>query len=274
MKKILAPTDFSETARNSIEYAVRLAIQANAQLVLFHAYHMPALGADVPATDLNLEEMARWSYSSLHAIREDIYYRHGQGIEVECVCRCGFAAEEINDFALEYDADMIVVGMQGADFISEAVIGSVSTAIMREAPCPVLVIDRNLRFTEIRKLVFACDYIRPPRRETFDALKGFMGLFRNPWVYIVHVTGNGLSPGTALEALSKPRIREYLHHEGHSFHTVEGENIVEGLQQFAAQHQADLIVMVPHRYSFWRGIFYSPLSKRMAFHTRLPLLIL
>lgn len=28
------------------------------------------------------------------------------------------------------------------------------------------------------------------------------------------------------------------------------------------------------RYSFWRGIFYSPPTTRMAFHTSIPLLIL
>lgn len=274
MKKILAPTDFSDTSRNSIEYAVRLAIQANAQLVLFHAYHATPVSMDAPVTNLSLEEISKWSYSSLNAIREDIYYRHGQTLNVECVCRCGFAVEEISDFALEYDVDLVVMGMQGADYISEKVIGSISTALMREASCPVLVIDRKVRFTDIKRIVLACDYVKPPRREVFDALKDFAGLFASPWLYVVHVTSGDSTQTSFLESRAQPRIREFLHHEGHSFHTVQEDDIVTGLQRFAGEKQADLMVMVPRKYSFWRGIFYSPLTKRMAFHTSIPLLIL
>lgn len=274
MKKILAPTDFSDTARNAIEYAVRLAIQADAQLVLFHVYHASPVSADMSVETVSFEEKSKWSYSSLNAIREDIYYRYGKTLEIECACRCGFAVAEINDFALEYDVDLIVMGMQGADYISEKVIGSITTALIREAPCPVLVIDRHVRFAEIKRVVLAFDYVKPPRREVFNALKDFTGLFASPWIYVVNVTDNDSTQKSFLESKAQPRIREFLHHEGHSFHSVQEDDIIAGLHRFSDEKKADLMVMVPRRYSFWRGIFYSPLIKRMAFHTSIPLLIL
>lgn len=274
MKKILVPTDFSDTARNAIDYALQLALQANAQLVLFNAYHPTPVSADMPPETRSLEEIGKWSYASLNAIREDIYYRHGESLVVECVNRCGFAVEEIGDFALEYDVDLIVMGMQGTGYISEKVIGSVTTALMRDAPCPVLVIDRHVRFAPVKRVVFACDYLKPPRRPVFDALKDFVSLFPSPWIYVVNVKGDNNPQLSFLESRAQPRIREFLNHEGHSFHSVREDDIVAGLRRFSEEKEADLMVMVPRRYSFWRGIFYSPLTKRMAFHTTLPLLIL
>ena len=274
MKRILVPTDFSDTARNAVEYAVHLALQANAGLILFHAYHASPLAADVPPDSFfTLEEIHTRSDQSLQAIRHEILHRHGDTLTVECVSRCGFAVDEIVDFALEFDADLIVMGMQGAGYISETVIGSITTALLREAPCPVLVIDRHVKFTDIRRIVLACDYVQPPRRGTFEALKDFAGLFTSPWIYVVNVVGKNAVLVSSLEARNRPRVTEYLHHEGHSFHSVEDTDVVAGLKRFAEEKQADLMVMVPRRYSFWRGIFYAPLIKRMAFHTSVPLLI-
>lgn len=274
MKKILAPTDFSDTARNAIEYAVQLAIRANAQLVLFHAYHPMPLSADMPVETADLEEIGKWAHASLDALRQDIFYRHGQTLQIECVCRCGFAVEEINDFALEYDVDLVVMGMQGADYISEKVIGSITTALIREIPCPVLVIDRRVRFADIKRIVLACDYVKPPRREGFDALKNFMAIFVSYWVYVVNVTNDGGARVSFPESGTQLRIREFFNHEGCSFHSVREDDVIAGLRHFSDEKKADLMVMVPRRYSFWRGIFYSSLTKRMAFHTSIPLLIL
>lgn len=274
MKRILAPTDFSDTARNAVEYAVSLALQANAELILFHAYHASPLAVDVPLDNITLEEIHARSDQSLQAIRREILHRHGDTLTVECVSRCGFAVDEIADFALEYDADLVVMGMQGAGYISETVIGSITTALLREAPCPVLVIDRHVKFADIRRIVLACDYVQPPRREALDALKDFAGLFTSPWVYVVNVVGKNAVLVSSLESRNRPRVSACLNHEGHSFHSVEDTDVVAGLKRFAQEKQADLVVMVPRRYSFWRGIFYAPLIKRMAFHTSVPLLVL
>lgn len=274
MKKILAPTDFSETARNSIEYATRLAVTAKAKLILFHVYQPVDEESDDLGMDTDLEATLAQAKISLQTIAIEIQKHHADSLEIECVCRCGYPVDEIGDYALEEAIDLIVMGMQGADYISDNVIGSITTALIREANCPVLVIDQKVRFNEIAHVVVACDYIRPPKRETFDALKNFTSLFTAPWVFIVKVSGKNMLPLKLWESKSQNQIRDFLHHEAHSFHTVAESDIIAGLQRFSEEKKADLMVMMPRRYSFWRSMFYSPLTKRMAFHTSIPLLIL
>jgi len=50
------------------------------------------------------------------------------------------AAEAILSYAEANDADMVVTGTRGRRGVSRAVLGSVATAVVREAPCPVLTV--------------------------------------------------------------------------------------------------------------------------------------
>ena len=52
----------------------------------------------------------------------------------------GDAARVICDVAAQVEADMVVVGSRGLGFAKRAVLGSVSTHVVRNAPCPVLVV--------------------------------------------------------------------------------------------------------------------------------------
>ncbi|MDP8969989.1 MAG: universal stress protein [Actinomycetota bacterium] len=53
--------------------------------------------------------------------------------------RTGHAAEEIVALCREVEAGLLVIGTRGQGRVQQAVLGSVSAAVVREAPCPVLV---------------------------------------------------------------------------------------------------------------------------------------
>jgi nucleotide-binding universal stress UspA family protein len=54
--------------------------------------------------------------------------------------REGKPADQILAAAREWDADVIVIGTHGRSGISRLVLGSTAEAVVRHAPCPVLVI--------------------------------------------------------------------------------------------------------------------------------------
>jgi universal stress protein A len=63
----------------------------------------------------------------------------GQSIPLEFV-QVGTPASEIVKTATQWSADLIVIGSHGRGGLSRALLGSVAEAVMRHAPCPVLVI--------------------------------------------------------------------------------------------------------------------------------------
>jgi universal stress protein A len=52
----------------------------------------------------------------------------------------GDPADEIIAAAARMDADMIVMGSRGMGRLGSAILGSVASAVLRSAPCPVLVV--------------------------------------------------------------------------------------------------------------------------------------
>jgi nucleotide-binding universal stress UspA family protein len=74
---------------------------------------------------------------------------------VETLVREGDAREIIADVAGTWQADLVVVGARGLGGVTGALLGSVSTAVVRDVHCPVLVVKG--RPTELRRAVVALD---------------------------------------------------------------------------------------------------------------------
>jgi len=62
------------------------------------------------------------------------------GIASEVLLREGAPTEGIIDAAREWDADLIIAGTHGRGGLQRLFVGSTAEAVLRSAPCPVLVI--------------------------------------------------------------------------------------------------------------------------------------
>lgn len=66
-----------------------------------------------------------------------------KGIEASWELLQGAIADTIVEKAAEIKADLIIVGAHSHGFLYRAFIGSVSTGVLKHAPCPVLVIPEK-----------------------------------------------------------------------------------------------------------------------------------
>jgi nucleotide-binding universal stress UspA family protein len=73
-------------------------------------------------------------------LREATEFLEGKGLEVRSVEGHGSPAQTIAEEAEESGADLIVVGTHGRGAVARAVVGSVSTKLVHDAPCDVLVV--------------------------------------------------------------------------------------------------------------------------------------
>jgi len=141
-KKIVCPTDFSESACKAIKTAGELAELFSAELILIHVVGpVPVLetptglaGFDVAAYQTELTNSAKMS---LQVRREKFV---PETINVRTVVSHGEAAHEIVRVASEEGADLIVVSTHGATGWRHRIFGSVFDKIIRLAECPVLTV--------------------------------------------------------------------------------------------------------------------------------------
>jgi nucleotide-binding universal stress UspA family protein len=156
LKRILVPTDFSETSGAAVKYGVALARMFNAQLHLLHAevrHDLEMIVERQRAVEALVAEMGPTSTavgpdeSAQHAAREmletSVTADDRTTLQVEYVLRpsgVGGAYVEIVRYAKERDIDLIVMGTHGRGFVAHMLMGSVAEKVVRKAPCPVLTI--------------------------------------------------------------------------------------------------------------------------------------
>ncbi len=142
IRKILAPSDFSEHAENAVRYACDLAERLNAELHLLHVLsEIIPTGPDPLLTPVLPPEYYRESeVQSREALAKLIQPSWGTPPVVENAVRWDSPVEGIVDYAREAAIDLIVIATHGRTGLSHVLLGSVAERIVREASCPVLTI--------------------------------------------------------------------------------------------------------------------------------------
>ena len=137
IKRILAATDFSEASVVAVETALNLAIESKAILYLLHVLELPS-GVD-PMVGLLKPPLSEWREDAMQALERLIPENLEEERAVEKVIVMGAPTTEIAQFAEEKAADMIVIGTHGRRGLARLLMGSTAEALLRHAPCQVLV---------------------------------------------------------------------------------------------------------------------------------------
>ena len=271
MKKILVATDFSSAANNAVNYAAHLAHEINASLVLFHSYAVPVVVAEAPVLIPTLEEVEIDSEKRLKQIKKRLNEKYNHAIHIEEACSCGFAVDEIKKFVAEHHVDMVIMGMHGLGAVGEKIIGSTTTSLMSEIQIPVICIHEKNTFDAYKKIVFACDFGDFKNTKIFEPIKTFVNLFHSK-LYILNVFSKSHSEPTITEAVASLRLDQVLANVNHQLCYVENKDVIAGINQFVKENHIDLVIMMPRSHSFIDKLFKEPHTKKMAFHSHIPIM--
>jgi len=140
VRRILVPLDFSPHAEAVLEWAAHLAEEHASELVLLHAYHLPAEFQQLEGTYLPPEFWARVREEAARTLERHAAPLREKGIPVQTRVREGYPASVIEDEAAELGADLIVIGTRGLSGLRHLLLGSVAERVVQRAPCPVLTV--------------------------------------------------------------------------------------------------------------------------------------
>ncbi len=138
LERILVPVDFSDCSRDALEYAVVLAQQAKASLMLLHVLEPVSYGLDFTLSHIKTREHVRESWTK--RLEELVSSHQHAHVPMEFRLRGGLPADSILDSAYTLPCDLIVMGTHGRRGISHTISGSVAEAVLRKAHCPVIAV--------------------------------------------------------------------------------------------------------------------------------------
>jgi nucleotide-binding universal stress UspA family protein len=142
MKRILIATDGSPSANAAIAAGLKLAREQSADVVFAHV----ALGFEVlpsHAFGMRSARPRELSDADRESLEQAVAEAQASGVSATTELLVGDPADEIVAYADSIDADAIVVGFRGHGPFANAILGSVSQGVLREARRPVLVVPSS-----------------------------------------------------------------------------------------------------------------------------------
>lgn len=136
-RKILLPVDGSKFMEKNITYACDITRGEKSKLTLIHVVALPTVvEPGVPIDPTPFEEAGTQIIEKAKKIAKD------QGVDAETKLGRAFGnpAHEIIKAAEEGKYDLIIIGAKGHSLLRNLMVGSVCDTVVRNAPCPVLVV--------------------------------------------------------------------------------------------------------------------------------------
>ena len=158
VRTVVVATDLSPASEIAVDQAAMLARRCDADLVLLHVFN-----DGVWATITAIYESEVWAGAEpvlvarnrLSQQVREVAARHA--VRARGETRTGRAASEIAAFCREQDAQLLVVGEHGEDWIGEAVMGGTAQRVLARADLPVLLVRRAVS-AELSCILLATDF--------------------------------------------------------------------------------------------------------------------
>ena len=145
LKRILVPTDFSESSERALKYAVRLGRPYKAEIVVLNVFHLKEyLGLLSQKEDINSatanQVLEASKVGAIEKLEELIRRVDGKEVVMLPILLIGVPFEEIVRYAGEHEADLIVMPTHGRTGLAHFLLGSTAERVISHSDCPVVVI--------------------------------------------------------------------------------------------------------------------------------------
>ena len=289
LKRILIPTDFSDTSLKAIDHAIFLAKLKNAGIRLLHVMDEVSRQESVTANPLNYTEyvgaveMLGQKYSILEERWEEHIntlmshlvnkIRHEGVDDVDSIIETGDVYPTICEQAKKVNADIIIMGTHGVKGFQEFTLGSNTYSVVKYAECPVLSIQKKVEIAAFANILVPFTD-KPHSRESVD----YAISLAKDYGATLHILGLDIEKSDLhFEKIQKEaaQIKEIAEKEGLicTVSVIPATHISEMIMKYATRSSADLIVLVSDMDKMnLREYFTGPVIQQIVNHSPIPII--
>ncbi|WP_396603203.1 universal stress protein [Algibacter sp. R77976] len=273
MKKIIIPIDFSKHSEYALQTAAKLAKKYDAELLALHMLEMSEISLTT-SDGLQNQKTAFFLQLAEQKFQNFLEKDYLKEVRVTPIIKHFKVFSEVNDVAIEQEADLIVMGSHGASGLKEYFVGSNTERVVRNSNIPVLVVKNNVSDVNFDVVAFACDFSEEAIKPYLNAVKMFNNV--DTKIYLVHVNLPNDKFMSSLE-IEKKVVNFFTKAENSldkmkDVHYVADYTVEEGVLSCANKMGADLIIMPTHGRKGLAHFFEGSIGEDVANHATLPVM--
>jgi nucleotide-binding universal stress UspA family protein len=270
MVNILVPTDFSSLSKIALQYAIKIANQINGSITLLHVITITQpVRASMHDKIKDLEEdLIIFAERDLTKLSKEVCksIKTNEPLKYVVVRGSSFI-EVIQKEAKRLKIDLIVMGTRGATGLKKTVVGSNTTSVIEFSQKPVLAVPDKGQFRGFKDVVYASD-LKNLEKE-LRILMPFVLRF-NATLHLLHITPTGKNVDDLEEKIEK--AAQKLGYKNIVTLVLVDSYVEEAIDQYISVCKADLLTMFTHNLNFYEKVFDKSMTRKMAFHSSVPLL--
>lgn len=271
MKKLLVPTDFSDTSKNAARYALQIAADLqNAKIILIHVSDKITGGSDgSPLTEDDDDRRVILTNALQHM--KDELTPVAPAVPIEFVTEKGSSlVDTLERYVRHRGIDLVIMGITGATRLEQVFMGSNALDMARESVVPVMIIPPDAKYRAIKNVVFTSDFKDVDQTVPQAPLKAVLDLFK-PNLHIVNVDAEHYVELTDEYKAQRAIFEKMLVNYKPEFYFIRQFDFFDAISQFTSDKNIDLIVIVPRSQSFLGNLFKTSHTKKLAYHSHLPI---
>lgn len=257
MHKVIIPIDFSETSLNAARFTAKmLAGKEDATAILYHNYENQ--------DDFDI------SHNYQESLKKEFIRAGVKNVECENEMG-GDLIENVSRLAHTVRATLIVMGITGKSAIRQAMFGSNTLKLIDRNLYPVMIIPPDAVYNGINNAAFASDYKNVENTTPSVLINSVLKIF-NPKLHIVNVSSEHYVSLTAEMEAEKEKLKNMFSAFATEFYFITMNDFYEAIDNFVKDYKIDVLITVPKHQSNSTSLFKSTHTKRLAYHSHIPIL--
>lgn len=281
MKTYLVPIDFSEAAFNAADFAAELSKQSNVStIILMNAYYISSYETMLPDPNMlmlreeEIEENAADRIRQLEKLKTKLQKQVREGVHIHTRLNRSHLLRAVVDTVAEDNVDVVILGSIGNSTALGTGIGSHVIKVSKASPVPVIVVPPAYRYSKINHAVIACDFKKVTENMPIGLLHKLLSN-RSIQPLVVNIDQDSKHANADAELLAEESALHSLLKDYHpKYYYLNKPDVITGILDFAASHKAQIVIALPHRYSFLQSILHNSISQQLATNSTLPVLLL
>lgn len=259
MNTVIVPVDFSDTSLNAAEYAANfLAGHYGVELILYHCYEMEF--GDVNALE-NLENLKN-RLLDITPLKITLLVEQSDDF-----------LDELEKLARHRQADLVIMGITGGKSRAEQrFMGSNTLKLAENKYIPVLIVPEDSKYTAMKNVLLATDLKDVVSTVPSVPVKKILKEFQLS-LHIINVNEEHYIALSEEYEGEKKKLETMFAEFFPQFYFLRLFDVEEAINQFASDKSIDLIITVHREHSVFHKLFINSHTKKLAFQSKVPLLV-
>ncbi|MEM5565501.1 universal stress protein [Psychroserpens sp. AS72] len=274
MKKVLLLTDFSDTSKNAMHYALNLFKEDTCIFYVLHVQKSTSYTTD----DL----MLAGNESIYNSIVKDVEYQldglvsalkkkfNNVNFKFETLIDYDVLTDAIDQVVSSKHIDVLVMGSNGVSGAKEVVFGSNTINVIRKVECTTLVIPEGFTYKKPQEVLLPLDSLDTLGGKAFSKILQFVKMYSNK-LHVLRINENGSMPDAQINDLEH---MEYFSKDFPSnYHIVNNVPMHYAVSGYIQTNAIDLTILIEQKELLLERFFMGSTTTKIGNNLEVPLLV-